>query len=99
MERIEHISWNEDKPDKRLNVACFFLPAVSYLVSSGDYFLPTAIFAIAAFTGLLSPSHKKKVAALSVLTGFICAFIIFIPLVLWSSDLTLAPPSQWFSGS
>ena len=98
MERIGYIFRNEDKSGKQLNVACLFLPAVSYIVSSGDYFLPMAIFSIAAFVGLLSSSRKKKAAALSVLAGFVCAFILFIPLVLSSSDLTLAPPSQWFSG-
>lgn len=98
MERIGYASSNEDKSDKPLNVACFFLPALSYFVSAGDYFLPLAIFAIAAFTGLLSPSHKKKVAALCVLAGFICTFIMFAVLVIWSGELTLAPPSQWFSG-
>lgn len=99
-EELRSVMWkNGGKNNQLLNVGCFLLAPFSLLVSGGDYFLPLAVFGIAAFTGLFSPSYKRKMAAFSILAGFICFIVVFVPVVIWTSDLTLAPPSQWFSGN
>jgi hypothetical protein len=79
-----------------VNILCFFLPSITYTLSAGDYFLPMALFVISAFAGLFSSCHRRKLGALIILAGFLFAFVAFFLLVLWTSELTLAPLSQWF---
>lgn len=81
-----------------LHTGLFFLPVLIYIFSfsSGDYFLPFALIAVASSVGLCSPSQEKK-AALHVLGGFLFTVALFMVMMLTMTDLTIAPPSHWFS--
>jgi hypothetical protein len=73
----EPVSTTEDtsRTSRWPNVVCFFLPALSYIVAQGEeFFLPIAMFAIAAYSSLFSQVNSTKVAARFILAGYLFVF-------------------------